>query len=778
MQNSNAKKLLTIAIVAILSVLTIVIAPLSRTFSYLDVEEKKVTIAEVENAVTQLNKIIDQNQANYQKFYILKSLTQEVDDIAIMDEQTFVDVLDIEIDGQCYIYNGFQVLKDEQTIVDIEQTAYVKLKSACEKLGFNLSEDEQNYILERAYASKRLLVMHDSEIENYGATDVIYVDDYQILQYAKEIDAYNAYNSLSKIYAVSVDTIIECIQNYSCQENKLNESDNLYSLNYSPNLKESELTAKDISYHNSWGVDIMGFLEYRAYLKSLAKPLPEVQAVVIDSGINPYHPLFENRIKNGISMINEQVTNDFLDRNGHGTHVAGTIAEATTDNVKIVPVTIIEPETGYAKQSSIVLAYSYVLALLDKGEPVKVVNCSYGGDYDSSLAFQIAEIFSIKLKEIIDRGVVVCAAAGNENMDAKYHQPAAIDGVVTVSAIDRDRELCYFSNYGSVVELCAPGESIRSAYHLDDGYCNMDGTSMSTPHIAAAVAQIFSNPIISYDAQKVQNTLYYDCAVDLGEAGRDIYYGYGMPDLSLLVPQDSSYKAPRVLNVVGKQIRQTYMIEDEFVGNISVSYKNEDHENDNITLYGKYNYANNVIVTSNPTFTFVDKDISYDFVGWYLGFIEGEENARLVSQEETYTLTNWDEQATVYIYAKVARKVIDVNIVVNFEDVDNYLGYIGYGVDITFEYYTLYTNWVDGDISKTVLQLSTTPKQMAFKIEDVPINQAGRIGVTVQDCAIKSAYQNNEPLEIEYQDGTTIFYSADIEKGFSEEVTIVINVLV
>jgi hypothetical protein len=129
----------------------------------------------------------------------------------------------------------------------------------------------------------------------------------------------------------------------------------------------------------------------------------------------------------------------------------------------------------------------------------------------------------------LSKNVVVVAAAGNSSMDAANFYPAAIPGVITVSATDISNAPAYFSNYGSVVELAAPGVNVLSTIP-ENKYKYFDGTSMSAPFISAACALLISrNPSLSNTEVEQYLT---DSAKDLGPAGKDESFGYGLLDLA------------------------------------------------------------------------------------------------------------------------------------------------------------------------------------------------------------------------------------------------------
>lgn len=187
------------------------------------------------------------------------------------------------------------------------------------------------------------------------------------------------------------------------------------------------------------------------------------------------------------------------DENGHGTHVAGTIA-ATGDNqegvVGVAPKSRIlgakaaAGVEGAFSDASILASANYIVKQKNRGANVRVVNASFGG----------ASSCSPSEKEYISAfnaaGILFVAAAGNEGEDndriAKSPANCDFPNVVSVAAVNRHGKLADFSNYGaSRVHVAAPGDEITSLY-IDDGYDIKRGTSMAAPHVSGVAALIFS----------------------------------------------------------------------------------------------------------------------------------------------------------------------------------------------------------------------------------------------------------------------------------------------
>ncbi len=186
----------------------------------------------------------------------------------------------------------------------------------------------------------------------------------------------------------------------------------------------------------------------------------------------------------------------------HGTHVAGTIGavgdnsngiSGVAQNVQIMAVKVFRPN-GYGYSSDILEGLDYVSKQIDNGVNIVAINASYGGSGGSS-----GDSMDKAIQKLGDKGVVFCAAAGNDsrNIDNNPVYPASYSAtnIITVAASDQDDKLASFSNYGKkTVEVSAPGTNILSTYP-EDKYAYLQGTSMATPNVVGTVAILASaNP--------------------------------------------------------------------------------------------------------------------------------------------------------------------------------------------------------------------------------------------------------------------------------------------
>jgi subtilisin family serine protease len=213
-----------------------------------------------------------------------------------------------------------------------------------------------------------------------------------------------------------------------------------------------------------------------------------VYVAVLDTGVDYEHEDLINRVDEslGYDFVNDD--SDPMDDHGHGTHVSGIIA-AEMDNetgivgivgdldVVIIPIKVLDEE-GTGEPEDIIAGIEYAIE-----QGADIINISFGGETADSEGIVAA------IEEAIAADIIVVAASGNDSSSCDMYIPASIDGVYTVAASSMDNSFADFSNYGSSVEIVAPGEKILSTV-LNDSYEAWDGTSMSTPIVTGIAAML------------------------------------------------------------------------------------------------------------------------------------------------------------------------------------------------------------------------------------------------------------------------------------------------
>ncbi|RYU13172.1 S8 family peptidase [Nocardioides iriomotensis] len=215
-----------------------------------------------------------------------------------------------------------------------------------------------------------------------------------------------------------------------------------------------------------------------------------VTAYIIDTGIRATHSEFGGRVTSGYTAINDG--NGTNDCHGHGTHVAGTVGGSTygvAKQVTLKPVRVLDC-AGSGANSGVIAGVDWVTSNHAAGTPA-VANMSLGGGVSSALDTAVTNS--------INDGVTYAVAAGNENTNACNGSPSRVGAALTVGATTSTDARSSFSNYGSCLDLFAPGSSITSAWNTSDTATNtINGTSMATPHVAGVAAlYLQGNPTAS-----------------------------------------------------------------------------------------------------------------------------------------------------------------------------------------------------------------------------------------------------------------------------------------
>jgi subtilisin family serine protease len=205
-----------------------------------------------------------------------------------------------------------------------------------------------------------------------------------------------------------------------------------------------------------------------------------VKAYIIDTGIRATHTQFAGRVISGFTAINDGLgTND---GNGHGTHVSGTVGGSTygvAKNVTLVAVRVLD-SSGSGTNSGVIAGINFVASDHQAGQPA-VANMSLGGGASSAVDSAVAAA--------VADGVTFAVAAGNENQNACNVSPAREPSAITVGSTTTTDARSSFSNFGTCVDIFAPGSSITSSWNTSDTATNtISGTSMATPHVTGVAA--------------------------------------------------------------------------------------------------------------------------------------------------------------------------------------------------------------------------------------------------------------------------------------------------
>ncbi|MFF4058088.1 S8 family peptidase [Streptomyces sp. NPDC001668] len=203
-----------------------------------------------------------------------------------------------------------------------------------------------------------------------------------------------------------------------------------------------------------------------------------VTAYVIDTGVRITHTQISGRASYGYDAVDGDTTAS--DGNGHGTHVATTIAGSTygvAKKAKIVAVRVLD-NAGSGTTAGVIAGIDWVT---DNHSGPSVANLSLGGGASTTL--------DTAVRNSIASGVTYAVAAGNSSANASSYSPARVTEAITVGATTSTDARAGYSNYGSVLDIFAPGSSITAGWYTSDTATNtISGTSMATPHVAGAAA--------------------------------------------------------------------------------------------------------------------------------------------------------------------------------------------------------------------------------------------------------------------------------------------------
>jgi len=287
---------------------------------------------------------------------------------------------------------------------------------------------------------------------------------------------------------------------------------------------ENDIMMHAIAQETAWGVERIG--ADHVWSTNTGKG---VNVAILDTGVDYDHPDLAGNIAGGInyagSWWKDGSTNKLYwdDKYGHGSYCAGIVA-ALNNNIGIVGVAPgatlwavkVLGDNGYGYISDIIQGLEWCV-----DNEIDIASMSFGAaEYSESMANACNAAY--------DAGVLLVAAAGNEKGGPVIY-PAAYESVIAVSATNTNDVIADFSSTGPEVELAAPGVSIKSTYR-SGGYAIGSGTSMACPHVAGAAALAWAaDPSLTAEQLRIR---LQQTAEDLGAAGRDNLYGYGLVNVT------------------------------------------------------------------------------------------------------------------------------------------------------------------------------------------------------------------------------------------------------
>lgn len=245
-----------------------------------------------------------------------------------------------------------------------------------------------------------------------------------------------------------------------------------------------------------------------------------IKVAVLDTGIATHNEL---KIAGGVSTVD--YTTSWQDDNGHGTHVSGIIAaQPDIKTVNGVDITGVAPDvdlyavkvlnsSGSGTLQDILQGLDWAIA-----NDMDIINLSLGN-------LEYSQLFEQMINDAYAKGILIVAASGNNGLQDSVHYPAKFDNVIAVTSVNESLNISDFSSTGNEVDFSAPGEDIISTY-TGGTYVFSSGTSQAAPHVTGMLAVLKEEyPQLTNSELKA---LLSKNTKDLGVAGQDSYYGYGM----------------------------------------------------------------------------------------------------------------------------------------------------------------------------------------------------------------------------------------------------------
>lgn len=261
---------------------------------------------------------------------------------------------------------------------------------------------------------------------------------------------------------------------------------------------------------------------------------------VVDTGIDASNVDFEGRVAAGFTAIADG--RGSADCNGHGTHVAGTIGGKTYGVAKktnLIPVRVLDC-AGSGSYSSVISGLDWIAANYTAGQAA-VVNMSLGGPISSTLDGAV--------RNLIAKGISVVVAAGNSAADACNYSPSSVVDAVTVGSTTTTDYRSSFSNFGTCLDIFAPGSSITSTWLGSSGTNTISGTSMAAPHVAGVIAR-FVGTNATLTPQQISTSIKSSALGTVLSAGtgsiNKLVFLNITPDLTAPAPVDSTPKFRKV----------------------------------------------------------------------------------------------------------------------------------------------------------------------------------------------------------------------------------------
>ncbi|MEX2141327.1 MAG: S8 family peptidase [Pirellulales bacterium] len=260
-----------------------------------------------------------------------------------------------------------------------------------------------------------------------------------------------------------------------------------------------------------------------------------VRLAVLDTGVELDHPDLREAIDKAKDFTRSRF--GVVDRQGHGTHVAGTIGARKNEQgvVGVAPecrllIGKVLGDDGSGTDESVAEGIAWAV---DEG--AQLISMSLGSAYPSQAIYRAIQ------RALEQKRFVICAA-GNDGRPNSVNYPARWEETVAVGAVDKEGKLARFSSQGEELDICAPGENVLSTF-LNGGYAKLSGTSMATPFVSGVVTLLIAKHQKDGGRTPVTNQQQLldhlrATATDAGATGRDPQYGYGLINPEKLLAEE------------------------------------------------------------------------------------------------------------------------------------------------------------------------------------------------------------------------------------------------
>ncbi len=365
------------------------------------------------------------------------------------------------------------------------------------------------------FETARLIVKSNSKIDTLNASSVIKgYDGLWVLQFDNSHDASQAYDYYSTRYGVEYV-----------------EPDRIIKTTDPSVVEQCLVLVNEQNDYLSWGPEHIGIDRFNKDIIENSVSTQNTVVAVVDTGIDSDHPFLEGRIiPTKINTSASGIRNNSEDDNGHGTNIAGIIADCTLDNVYIKPYKVMDK---WGDGTVITVAAGINCAVRDG---VDVINVSIGFEENS-------EILETAIRNAEENDIIVVGAAGNNASDTVYY-PASYDTALKVTAINEENVFANFSSFGNGVDLAAPGVDIITS-DMGGDYVSVKGTSFAAPFVAAAAAAIIS--VARNASAEDIRTIILSSVVEINEFEAEKKFGHGilfMPHYSENILHGNKTSAP------------------------------------------------------------------------------------------------------------------------------------------------------------------------------------------------------------------------------------------